>query len=95
LSLGLLDSSVRGLTLRCSWPPGTRPPRWSPTMLPRRPSFVPVAAQEPRWAARCGHRVAPASPISVSIPLPGPLPEAHRGPDAGKPLPWRPIQQEV
>src|SRR5450756_2020621 len=46
LSLGLLDSSVRGLTLRCSWPPGTRPPRWSPTMLPRRPSFVPVAAQD-------------------------------------------------
>jgi len=59
------------------------------------PVIRPGRCAGPPWAAPCGHGVAPASPISVSIPLPGPLPEARRGPDAGKPLPWRPIQQEV
>src|SRR5450759_4355706 len=50
----LLDSSARGLTLRCSWLPGKRPPRWSLTMLPHRPSFVPVAACGDTMWSWCG-----------------------------------------
>src|ERR1035437_7729739 len=53
-SLDLLYSSARSLTLPCSGPPGPRPLRLSPTMLPHRPSFVPVAACGDTMWSSCG-----------------------------------------